>query len=140
MTDLKDRIWTLMKDYTLASLATITKSGKPWSRYVVVRADQDFTIWSATFKNSRKVDQISSNPEVHLNLGVSDPKQAVAWLQVQGRAEILEDARTKQAVWYDMLEPIFSGPDDPLYVVCKVVPYRIEYYTMNKKQPEVWEK
>ncbi len=74
-----------------------------------------------------------------MNLGVGEMQNAVSWLQIQGRAEILEDDKAKKAVCYDMLDPIFTGPDDPNYVVCKVVPYRIEYNSMNKKEPDIWE-
>ena len=128
-----------MKEHTLASFATVTEDGKPWTRYVVVKADEELNIWFATFLNSRKVLQIAKNPEVHLTLGVNDPQTAVSWLQVQGKAELLEDAETKNAVWYDMLNSIFNGPDDPNYVVCKITPYRIEYYMMNMPKPEIWE-
>jgi general stress protein 26 len=139
MSDLKEKILEKMKTHTLASFATVTEAHKPWTRYVVVSADDQMNIWFATFKGSRKVSQIADNPEVHLTLGVDDLQDAISWLQVEGRAEILEDAESKRTVWYDMLEPIFTGPDDPNYVVCKVAPYRIEYYTMNKKNPDVWQ-
>ena len=139
MSDLKAKILEKMKTHTLASFATLTDRRKPWTRYVVVSADDQMNIWFATFKGSRKVRQIADNPEVHLTLGVGDMQNAVSWLQVEGRAEILEDRETKQTVWYDMLEPIFTGPDDPNYVVCKVAPYRIEYYRMNEQKPDIWE-
>ena len=139
MSDLKSKILEKMKSHTLASFATVADDRKPWTRYVVVSADDQMNIWFATFKGSRKVSQITDNPEVHLTLGVEDMQKAVSWLQVEGRAEILEDIETKKAVWYDMLEPIFAGPDDPNYVVCKIAPYRIEYYAMNKKEPDIWE-
>lgn len=139
MDQLKNKILDKMKDLTLASFATVNEDAKPWARYVVVKADEDLNIWFATFKSSRKIDQISANPEVHLLLGVTDLPVAASWVQIQGRAEILDDAETKKAVWYNMLEPMFSGPDDPNYVVCKVTPSRIEYYVMNRQQPEVWE-
>ena len=139
MNDLKSKILEKMKAPTLASFASITTDGKPWARYVVVKADDDMNIWFATFKGSRKVQHIDQNREIHLLLGVEDMLSAVSWLQIQGRAEILEDAATKNAVWYDMLETIFTGPDDPNYVVCKVIPYRVEYFTMNQREPEVWE-
>ncbi|UCF94354.1 MAG: pyridoxamine 5'-phosphate oxidase family protein [Desulfobacterales bacterium] len=139
MNDLQAKILTKMQELTLAALATTTEDGKPWTRYVVVRADEQMNIWFATFKGSRKTRQIARNPEVHLVLGVADLQTAVSWLQIQGRAVILDDPATKQAVWYDRLNPIFSGPDDPNYVVGKVTPYRIEYYMMNKREPEVWE-
>ena len=128
-----------MNEHVLASFATLTEDGKPWTRYVVVKADDQMNIWFATFKNSRKIQQIDKNPEVHLVLGVTDPQTAVSWLQVQGHAEILDDAETKKIIWYDLLSSIFSGPNDPNYVVCKVRPNRIEYYTMNMPKPEIWQ-
>jgi len=63
--------------------------------------------------------------------GVSDPQTAVSWLQVQGQAETIEDAETKTVAWYDLSGSIFSGPDDPNFVVCKGTPDRHEYYTVN---------
>lgn len=138
MSDLNKKIFQKMNEHTLASFATVTEDGKPWTRYVVVKADNQLNIWFATFKNSRKIGQIAKNPEVHLMLGVTDPQTAVSWLQIQGHAQIFEDAETKNAVWYDLLGSIFSGPDDPNYVVCKVTPYQIEYYTMNVPKPEIW--
>ena len=139
MSDLKAKILEKMNDYTLASFATITGDGKPWNRYVVVKADEQMNIWFATFNGSRKTQHIAANDEVHLVLGVEDMQKAVSWVQVQGRAEIYDDAETKKTTWYDMLQTIFTGPDDPNYVVCKVKPYRIEYYTMNRPDHEVWE-
>ena len=139
MSELKEKIFEKMKEHTLASFATVTEDGKPWTRYVIIKADNQLNIWFATFLNSRKTIQIAKNPEVHLVLGVSDPQTAVSWLQVQGRAELLQDDETKKAVWFDQLSSIFSGPDDPNYVVCKVKPYRIEYFMMNMPRPEIWE-
>lgn len=139
MDHLKNKILEKMKGLTLASFATVTEDGKPWVRYVAVKADEHLNIWFATFKTSRKVRQIAQNPDVHLLLGASDLPSATSWIQVQGRAEICDDAKTKNEVWYSMLEPMFTGPDDPNYTVCKVTPNRIEFYTMNSRQPEVWQ-
>ena len=139
MNDLRAKILSKMTKPALASLATVTADGRPWTRYVVVKADEEMNIWIATFKGSRKTEQIAGNPEVHLVLGVEDMQRAASWLQIEGKAAILDDQDTKQAVWYDMLEAIFKGPDDPNYVVCQVKPYRIEYYTMNRADHEVWE-
>ena len=88
MNELKAKILEKIKEHTLASFATITGDGKPWTRYVVVKADDQLNIWFATFKNSRKVRQIAENAEVHLSLGVAEPETATSWLQVQGKAEI----------------------------------------------------
>jgi general stress protein 26 len=139
METLKKKIAAEMRDHTLAVLATLTADGNPWARYVTVKGDDRLNVWFATFKGSRKVAQIRANPEVHLVLGVADPKTAAHWLQIQGRAEVLEDAETKKAWWFDYLKTFFEGPEDPNYVVCRIRPQRIEYYSMNSFKPEVWE-
>jgi len=121
-------------------LATVTEDGKPWVRYVTPMADENLTLWMATFIRSRKVAQIRKNSEVHLTLGVTTMETAESYLQIQGRAEILTDEKTKKTVWLDQLKAIFSGPDDPNYVVCRITPYRIEYQKMAPgAPPEVWE-
>ena len=127
-----------MKQPTLSTLATLTEDGKPWVRYCTPFADENLTIWMATFIHSRKVPQIRKNPEVHLTTGVTDPETAESYLQIQGKAEILTDEKTKRAVWFDHLAQIFSGPDDPNYCVCKITPYRIEVQGMGMQPPEVW--
>jgi general stress protein 26 len=140
MAELKKKILAKMRGVTLCALATVTENGKPWVRYVTPpRMDDDMIIWIATFANSRKVKQIEKNPEVHLTTGVTSLETAESYLQIQARAEILTDGKTKKAVWFDHLQGIFSGPDDPNYCVCKVTPYRIEYHTMGPVPPEVWE-
>lgn len=137
--ELKKKILAKLDRPTLSVLATITEDGKPWVRYVTPMADEELNIWMATFVNSRKVAQIRRNPEIHLTTGVTAMTTAEPYLQVQGRAEILTDERTKRAVWNDHLKGIFTGPDDPNYVVCKITPYRIEYQSMGMVPPEVWE-
>ena len=137
--ELEKKILAKFKGPTLCALATLTEDGKPWVRYVTPFADENLTLWLATFLGSRKVGQLSKNPEVHLVTGVTTMETAESYLQIQGRAEILTDETTKKAVWFDHLKNIFSGPDDPNYVVCKIRPYRIEYQGMGLVPAEVWE-
>jgi general stress protein 26 len=136
---LKRKIIAKLSAPTLCVLATVTEDGKPWARYVTPFADENLTIWLATFVNSRKIAQIRKNPEVHLTTGVTDPRIDMPYLQIQGQADILTDGETKKAVWSDYLARIFSGPDDPSFVVCRINPYRIEWQPAGPGAPEVWE-
>jgi general stress protein 26 len=139
MSDLKEKLFNKMQEPCVWSLATITSEGKPWVRYVSPHADRNLTIWFASIKGSRKVAQIEANPEVHLTMGITDPTQAESYLQIQGAADFLDDASTKKEHWFDELSSFFSGPDDPNYLVCRVIPYRIELQPMTPDPPEVWE-
>ena len=137
--ELKKKILAKIQGPTLSVLSTITEQGKPWGRYVTPFADENLTLWMATFVHSRKVGQIKRNPEVHLTTGVTEVEKTESYLEIQGRAEILTDDETKKSVWFDHLANIFSGPDDPDYCVCKITPYRIEYQAMGMTDPEIWE-
>jgi general stress protein 26 len=136
---LKRKIIAKLAAPTLCVLATVTEDGKPWARYVTPFADDNLTIWLATFANSRKISQIQNNSEVHLTTGVTDPRIPMPYLQIQGKAEILTDSETKKAVWSDYLTRIFSGPDDPNYIVCRITPYHVEWQDSGPKPPEIWE-
>jgi len=138
MSDLVDKIYEILKKPQLSGLATITEDGKPWVRYVLALTSEDLTIHIATFAKSRKVSQIEKNPEVHLTCGITDPANMGPYLQIQGRATLDTSKEMRHSLWYDELNNIFQGPDDPHYGVIQVIPYRIEYCTLETPEPVVW--
>jgi len=140
MSDITAKIKEVLNGPQLASLATITEDGKPWVRYVMVFADDDLTLRTATFLGSKKVSHIKKNADVHLTCGVSSLQEMKPYLQIQARGEISTDPEEKKALWNDGLKTYFSGPDDPNFAVLKSVPYRIELQDMTSMEPKVWER
>ncbi len=138
MSDLQERIANILMQPQLTGLATMTEDGKPWVRYVMTLASEDMTIRCATFVEARKVKQIRKNPEVHLTCGVTDPKEMVPYLQIQGRARLNTSNEARHGFWTEMLASIFEGPDDPKYGVLEITPYRIEYCDVGSMEPQVW--
>ncbi len=47
MSELKDRIYGILKNVQLSTLATITPDGKPWVRYVMTAASHKPEVWTA---------------------------------------------------------------------------------------------
>lgn len=139
MSDLKERILQITRQLQLACLATVTEEGKPWGRYVMAISDDDLTLRSATFAAARKVKQIENNPEVHLTCGVTDPANMKPYLQIQAKARLATDEAERHAFWNDTLKEIFDGPDDPRYGVLVMPAYRVEYWSTDSFEPEVWE-
>jgi general stress protein 26 len=139
MSDLKERIMSVIGKPHLAGLATVTEDGRPWVRYVMPVADKDMTIRFSTFLSARKVKHIENNPVVHLVCGVTDPENWDNYVQIEGRAEVTTDNKEKEAFWNDEIAAIFKGPDDPAYAVVMVKPSRIEFYSKEKMEMEVWE-
>lgn len=138
MSDLQERIANILMQPQLTGLATVTEDGKPWVRYVMTLASEDMVVRCATFVEARKVKQIEKNPEVHLTCGVTDPKEMVPYLQVQGRARLSTDKEVRHSFWTEMLASIFEGPDDPKYGVLEITPYRIEYCDVASFEPQIW--
>ncbi len=143
MPDLKERILNVVKAPCLAGLATITKDGKPWVRYVIAEASDDLTFRFSSFTNARKIGQIESNPEVHLTCGVTELTNELTstapYLQIQGRANFTTDREARHAFWSKRLAVLYHGPDDPNYGVVIVQAYRIELCHLGL-ETEVWER
>lgn len=140
MSDLNERIMSIIGKPQLLGFATINDEGKPWVRYVMSFGSKDMTIRFSSFATARKVKQIAANPEVHITCGVTDPAVHVPYLQIQGTARYTTDREERHALWNDLLKSIFSDPDNPNYGVVIVTPYRIEYNSPGSFVPEVWEK
>ena len=139
MANLKTRLYEMLHEPQLLSMATVTPDGKPWTRYVMGMADEDLTVTVVTSLKSRKVSHLRANPETHLLAGVGDYSDAEQYAQVQGTTEISTDPALKKLLWNENLSAYFTGPDDPDYAICLVHPYRIELWSMASMEPEVWE-
>jgi general stress protein 26 len=140
MSDLKKKIFEAARELQLVNFATVTEDGKPWVRYVMAKADKDLVFRFCSSLDTKKIRHIKKNPNVHISLGVSSLETAKNWLQVEGKAEVSTDKNERHEFWFDELKNYFSGPDDPDYCIVIVRPSRIEFGTMGRIKPEVWEK
>lgn len=134
--ELKKKIKDLLPNPTMGSFASI-KDGKPWVRYVMINTKDNLDIFFTTHKRSRKVAQLQNDPWCHITAG-GDPKNFMhPYLQITGKAYIIEDLAVKKEFWHDFLATMFTGPDDPDYVIIKVVPEEIELWGETKMVPQV---
>lgn len=136
--ELKRKIRAVFAAPRVAALATVTGDGRPWVRYVTVRADDDLTLRICTDAASRKATEIRARPEVHLTCGNLNPPDDSVYLQIAGRAEVSTDPEEKRALWTDEYLRYFKGPDDPDYVVIRIRPDVIEYMGQGSPKASVW--
>jgi general stress protein 26 len=132
--ELKEKLVNIFKEHQLASLATI-KDGRPWVRYVMTTG-HELDLYVNTHRESRKVQQIYKDANVHVVLGFSGDMQNPEYVQVEGVAEILDDSETRQNMWMDYLSNYFKSVDDPNFVVIKIKPKLIEYYEAGSMSPK----
>ncbi|MDQ7824183.1 MAG: pyridoxamine 5'-phosphate oxidase family protein [Candidatus Eremiobacteraeota bacterium] len=135
--ELRKKILEVMQSSPMASFATIL-DGKPWVRYVMVHAKESMDLYFTASKLSRKVSQIQADPHCHALLGGDARDFTKSYLQVAGKAEVLEDPAVKKEFWNDYLARMFKGPDDPNYVVIRIIPKVIEFWGEGKMEPQVY--
>lgn len=110
-------------------LSTI-KDDKPHSRYMTF-FNQDFTLYTATSKQTQKVDEIESNPNAHILLGYEGEGVGDVFLEIEGKTEEHDDRAILEDLWNDHLKGWFTGPDDPDLLILSIKPIRARL--MNKK-------
>lgn len=134
---LKSKIVDVLKRSMLASVATV-KDGKPWVRYMVVSQGSGLSLWTTTFAQSRKVQEIKKNKNIDLIIGGDEKNFQAPYLNIKATAEVLTDIETKKKYWNDMLKSWYSGPEDPNLSIIIISPQVIEYMGGDSMTPEVY--
>jgi len=108
---------------------TLDKNGHPQVRTMdAFEPEENFTVWLATNPNSRKVDQIKSDP--HVTLYYSD-KNENGYVSIYGMAELINDQTEKDNRWKEEWKNFY--PDrQKNYLLIKVTPTRLEVINYNK--------
>ena len=113
-------------------MATIQQN-KPHTRYMTFFSDE-FTLYTATSKQTQKVDELEANPHTHILIGYEGEGVGDEFLEIEGTVTISSDEKMKEKIWNKHMKPWFSGPEDPNLVILKVSPDSIRL--MNKKGEE----
>lgn len=98
---------------------------------------EDFVLYVATDRNSKKVADIRQNSNVHVLLGREGKKWDENYIEIEGTASIEEDPSLKNKFWNNGLKRWLLGPEDPNYVLIKINPTTIYYIDSDGvTQPE----
>jgi general stress protein 26 len=84
--------------------------------------DEDFMVYVATNKSSKKRKDIEANPRI--GLYYCRPADFLG-MSLVGDVEIVEDATVKEAVWaegWEQYYPTTGRPDDPDYTLLRLFP------------------
>jgi general stress protein 26 len=122
----------ILKESSVGTMATIQQN-KPHTRYMTFFSDE-FTLYTATSKQTQKVDELEANPHTHILIGYDGEGFGDDFLEIEGTVTISDDESIKEKIWNEHMKPWFSGPEDPDLVILKVEPVTIRL--MNKKGEE----
>ena len=130
--DTKKAALKILKESSVGTMATIQQN-KPHTRYMTFFSDE-FTLYTATSKQTQKVDELEANPHTHILIGYDGEGFGDDFLEIEGTVTISDDESLKEKIWNEHMKPWFSGPEDPDLVILKVEPVTIRL--MNKKGEE----
>ena len=123
----------LVRDIDICMLVTNADGGlrgRPMSNNGEVEFDGDS--WFFSFRDTAKVREIERHDAVEL---AHVATERGAWVSIEGRAEIVDDADRKRALWQDDLRAWFSdGPDDPSVVLIRVRAERIHVWANDEER------
>ncbi|MFJ7935751.1 pyridoxamine 5'-phosphate oxidase family protein [Sporosarcina sp. NPDC096371] len=130
--DSKKEALKILKESPVGTMATVQQN-KPHTRYMTFFNDE-FTLYTATSKQTQKVDELESNPYTHILIGYEGKGMGDEYLEIEGIVTISDDDSIKEKVWNKHMKSWFSGPEDPDLVILKISPDAIR--VMNKKGEE----
>ncbi|EJR46856.1 hypothetical protein IIM_04568 [Bacillus cereus VD107] len=122
---LKEKIATIIQGQRTGVLSTV-RNDKPHGAFMMF-FHEDFVLYVATDRNSKKITDIEKNPNVHVLLGREGKKLDEAYIEVEGIASIEEDQTLKNKFWTNSLKRWLLGAEDPNYVLIKINPDTIYY-------------
>ncbi|WP_078408416.1 pyridoxamine 5'-phosphate oxidase family protein [Priestia abyssalis] len=133
--ELKNKVLTILSNHKIGTLATI-QDNRPYSRFMIF-FHEDLVLYTATNKDTHKVDEIKQNPNVHVLLGYEGKGWNDSYVEIEATAAISDNQELKNKYWNDYLTEWLSSPDDPDYVLLQLTPGSIRYYEKAGSKPEV---
>ncbi len=135
---LKEKILAVIEGMHVAAIATLD-DGMPAVRFMVLTGFPDMILVGATMKSSRKVAQLTKNPNAAIAIWsgkeFSDP-----YVKIRTKGAVHEDLATKKKYWNPMMEQYFKAVDDPEYVVLVFTAGEIEYIDPKAGAMETWKR
>ena len=113
----------IMNETTYCGLVTVDSTGQPQERTMnPFPLKEEFVIWFATSRTSRKVQELRSNPKVCVYY--ANHIDAKGYVSITGKAEVIDDkallVKMKRAYW----EGIPNWQEN--FVLIKIVPKTLE--------------
>lgn len=131
MKQAKETALDIMNESRVGTMATV-KSNKPHSRYMTFFNDE-FTLYTATSKNTHKVEDIKANPNTHIILGYDGDGFGDEYVEIEGM--VSEAEGMKDEMWREEFSAYFDGPNDPDYMLLKIEPEQIRVMNKNGTDP-----
>ncbi|MEN6368534.1 MAG: pyridoxamine 5'-phosphate oxidase family protein [Thermotogota bacterium] len=115
---LAETLWSMVDGIEFPLFVTIGEDGFAQSRPMDLVLREGRTLWFATSRASRKVQQIGEHPEVTVLFVDTDRFNYAAF---HGIARLVEDPERRARLWHEPWRDDWpQGPEDPDYILVRV--------------------
>lgn len=135
--NLKNKLLEVVQNHKVGTLATI-RQDKPFSRFMLF-FNEDLELYTATNKETHKVEDIKANPNVHVLLGNECKGWDDPYVEVEGTVSMEESSELKEKFWNQHLKSWIPSADDPNYLLLKITPISYRYFEKSSSEPEILE-
>lgn len=133
--ELKNTIEHILDNSTVGVMATV-RQNKPMSRYMTF-SREDLNLYTATSKETHKVEEIEKVPFTHILLGYEGDGFGDEYVEYEGKVVIKESRELKEELWNSYMEHWFDGPDDPNYIILEITPTQISLMNKQGIEPKI---
>ena len=131
----KELALKILNDNLIGTMATVQQN-KPHSRYMTF-FNEDFILYTATSKQTHKVEEIQNNPNTHILIGYDGKGFGDSFLEIEGTVIESDDESLKEKVWNKALKGWFDGPEDPDLIILKITPTQIRVMNTKGDEPQI---
>ena len=116
----------LVNDINVCMFITENKDDEHTRPMATIEVEENGTLWFFTDIRSIKVEEVSTQREVHL---VYAHPGKESYMDVWGSAQVVTDKQSIKDKWSPIVKAWFpNGVDDPNIALLKVTPYNIYYW------------
>jgi general stress protein 26 len=131
----KELALKILNDNMIGTMATVQQN-KPHSRYMTF-FNEDFILYTATSKQTHKVEELQKNPNTHILIGYDGKGFGDSFLEIEGTVIESDDESLKEKVWNKALKGWFDGPEDPSLLILKITPTQIRVMNNKGDEPQI---
>lgn len=127
MDTLKEDVLAVINNNKIGAMATLSGE-KPYGRYMTFTNEQ-FTLYTTTEGDSQKVQDLQTNPYVHILLGLSNNDASSPYIEYTGKLTDIKDDKLKLKM-VNFFRNLFNS-DKSNMVTLQIEPISIKYYPGN---------
>lgn len=127
----KEKVLKIIAEAPVAFMATVDGSC-PRVRPMAIQVVWDKKLYVSTFRDSRKMEQISQNP----NTEIVWVDKEMRHVRIAGRVGVCGDKKLREKFFASnpILKNYFSGMGDPNYILLEIIPQKVEWMDVSSRE------